>query len=105
MKKIISIALVAVLTLCVFTGCRSGAANNTAPVTTAPAPRPSTAPTTAPTTRPTTAPTTAPTEASTTPSTDMTMPDMQDVVPGPEDTIDPSNGANQETSARRRNMR
>jgi hypothetical protein len=35
----------------------------------------------------------------------MTMPDMEDVVPGPEDTIDPSNGANQDTDARRRNMR
>jgi len=105
MKKIISIALAAVLTLCVFTGGRGNVAEGTTLATTLPAPRPTTAPTTAPTTRPTTAPTTAPTEATTSPSTDMTMPDMEDMVPGPEDTIDPSNGANQDTGARRRNMR
>jgi hypothetical protein len=35
----------------------------------------------------------------------MTMPDVEDMIPGAEDTIDPSNGANQPTGARRRNMR
>jgi len=33
------------------------------------------------------------------------LPDGEDMLPGAEDTIDPSNGANQDTSARRRNMR
>ena len=100
MKKILCITLAAVLTVCALTGCRSKAPENTTPST-----APATRPTAAPTTRPTTPPTTAPTTAPTTPSTDMTMPDMGDMVPGSEDTIDPSNGANQDTGARRRNLR
>lgn len=51
MKKISIIALVLVLTLCVFTGCR-GKQDMTTPTT---------LPTVAPTTRPTTVPTTTPT--------------------------------------------
>ena len=79
MKKICTFALVAVLTLGLMTGCRGNKPmDTTVPTTTAPA----TQPTTAPTTRPTTAPTTAPT----------TEPMIDDMIPGTEDTIDPSNG-------------
>ena len=104
MKKILCVSLAAVLTLCALTGCRSKAPEATA-APSAPSAKPTTAPTTAPTTRPTTPPTTAPTTAPTTPSDGMTMPDMEDMIPGGEDTIDPSNGANQETGARRRSLR
>ena len=89
MKKFISMALVLVLTLGVFTGCR----RKQPQATTGPTTRPTTAPTTMPTTAPTTAPTTMPTVP-----TD-TMPDIGDMIPGPEDTIDPSNGANETTNA------
>ena len=93
MKKICSIALVLVLTVTILAGCRSTKpAETSAP--TAPSTRPTTAPTTAPTTMPTTAPTTAPT-------TEMTEPSMDELIPGAEDTIDPTNGANQDgTEAR-----
>ena len=101
MKKFLCISLAAVLSLCVLAGCRS----KTPAATTTPSTVPATRPTTAPTTRPTTPPTTAPTTAPTSPSTDMTMPDLDDMIPGSEDTIDPSNGANQETGARRRSLR
>ena len=95
MKKLIALALVLVLTLGVLTGCRrkQPEATTTAPTTMAPTTRPTTAPTTRPTTAPTTAPTTMPTVG-----TDR-MPDMEDMIPGPEDTIDPSNGANDSTTA------
>ncbi len=65
MKKISIIALVLVLTLFVFTGCR-GKQDMTTPTT---------LPTTAPTTRPTTAPTTTP-----------TMPTIMDTEPMTTDT-------------------
>ena len=98
MKKICSIALVLVLTVTALAGCRSNPAPNTsAPATTQPT-RVTTAPTTAPTTRPTTAPTTQPTQ----PSTDMTGPSMGDMIPGTDDTIDPTNGANQDATRARR---
>lgn len=104
MKKVIILALVAVLTLGLMAGCRSrGNVSTTAP-TTMPTTTPTTTPTTAPTTVPTTAPTTAPTTEATEESTDM-MPDVEDMIPGPEDTVDPSSGANNETEpARRRHM-
>lgn len=54
-----------ILALCVLTGCRSGSANETS-----------------------TAGTTSATRTT-------TMPDMEEMLPGPEDTIDPSNGANE----------
>ena len=93
MKKFLSIAFVLVLTVAVLAGCRS---NKPAPTTvpTAPPTRATTAPTTAPTTLPTTAPTTQPTQ----PSTDMTGPSMGDMIPGTDDTIDPTNGANHDTT-------
>ena len=93
MKKICSIALGLVLTVSMLAGCRSTKpAETSAP--TAPSTRPTTAPTTAPTTMPTTAPTTAPT-------TEMTEPSMDELIPGTEDTINPTNGANQDgTEAR-----
>ena len=97
MKKIIVFALVAVLTLGLMAGCRSR--GNVA--TTAPTTLPTTAPTTRPTTAPTTAPTTEPTTEPTEDSTDM-MPDMEDMIPGPEDTVDPSSGANNDTEPARR---
>lgn len=105
MKKILCASLAAVLTMIALTGCRSKAPENTTVPTTVPATRPTTVPATQPTTAPTTAPATHPTTTPTAPSGDMTMPDMQDMIPGAEDTIDPSNGANQETGARRRNLR
>ena len=99
MKKYVALALVLVLTLGVLTGCRrkQPEASTTVPTTMAP----TTMPTVAPTTRPTTAPTTAPSTMPTT-GTDMgpgMMPGMDDMVPGPEDTIDPTNGANDSTTA------
>lgn len=85
MKNLTILALVFILTAGLMTGCGCSNSNaDTIPTTTV-------APTSAPTTMPST---TAP---STTPSTDMTMPSVDDLVPGPEDTIDPSNGANQST--------
>ena len=79
MKKYITIALAFVLAAGILTGCRRAddmtttlpSTNTTAPATT----RPSTAPSTEATTRP----------------------NMDDIIPGAEDTIDPSNGANQST--------
>lgn len=97
MKKFCSIALVLVLTVTVLAGCRSNPPADTSATTTAPT-RVTTAPTSAPTTMPTTAPTTQPTH----PSTDMTGPDMGDMIPGTDDTIDPTNGANQGTTGARR---
>ena len=76
MKKICMLSLVAVLILCLLTGCRG----NKPMDTTAPS-------TAAPTTRPTTAPTIAPTTAPT------TQPIIDDMLPGTEDTVPPSNGA------------
>jgi len=85
MKKIIILALVFVLTMCVMTGCRS--VDDTA--TTAPST------TVAPTTRPTVPPTTNP--PTTMPSI-TTEPGMEDILPGTEDTINPTNGANEDRS-------
>lgn len=79
MKKICIFVLVAVLTLGLLTGCRR---NNPMDTTTPSTAAPTTQPTTAPTTRPTTAPTTAPT----------TEPMIDEILPGTEDTIDPTNG-------------
>ena len=97
MKKFCSIALVLVLTVTMLAGCRGTTQTNTSAPSTAPTTKPTTAPTSAPTTMPTTAPTTQPTQ----PSTDMTGPDMGDMIPGTDDTIDPSNGANQDTTGAR----
>lgn len=80
MKKFTVIAFVLVLTLGLFTGCRGTEDNMTTPPAT----------TTPSTSRPATAPSTQAT-------TETTMPGMDDVIPGPEDTIDPSNGANEST--------
>ena len=100
MKKICTFALVAVLTIGLLTGCRS---NNPMNTTVPPTAAPTTQPTTAPTTRPTTAPTTAPT----------TEPIIDDMIPGTEDTINPTNGeatvdptagANEDSQARNRRM-
>ena len=100
MKKICIFALIAVLTLGLLTGCRSNTPMNT---TVPPTAAPTTQPTTAPTTRPTTAPTTAPT----------TEPIIDEMLPGTEDTIDPTNGevtvdpnagANEDSQARNRRM-
>ena len=83
MKKFIILPLAFVLTLSVMTGCRRNVTpENTSPSTNA----------TVPTTMPTVPPTTIP---PTMPSTTMTEPDMGDILPGTEDTIDPTNGANQ----------
>lgn len=99
MSKQFRIALVLVLTLCLLTGCRSRQAEDTTvPSTTAPVV------TTEPTMAPTTAPTEAPTTEATQDTTDMTGPDMEDMLPGSEDTVDPSNGANQDTGARKRGI-
>ena len=99
MKKYLCLALALVLTVFALTGCRRKKNEMTQPTTVppttmAPTTRPTTAPTTAPTTMPTTAPTTMP-------STD---PGMDDMIPGPEDTIDPNSGANETTGARTRPM-
>ncbi len=72
MKKISIIALVLVLTLCTFTGCRGKQEMTT----------PTTLPTTAPTSRPTTAPTTVPTTTPTMPTTTSTEPMATDTNPG-----------------------
>lgn len=96
MKKFFSIVLVLVLTVATLAGCRSRKPDPTTESTTAPT-RATTAPTSAPTTMPTTAPTTQPTQ----PSTDMTGPDMGDMIPGTGDTIDPTNGANQDATGAR----
>ena len=91
MKKYLSVLLVLVLTLSLMTGCRRAKPEDTTvPTTTV---RPTLPPTTAPTTRPTTAPTTAPTT-----QPDTTGPDMEDLIPGTEDTVDPSSGANQDAT-------
>ena len=96
MKKYLCLILALVLTVFCLTGCRRKKPVQTQPVTTV-------APTTAaPTTRPTTAPTTAPTTMPTTAPT--TAPDMEDMIPGPEDTIDPSSGANASTGPKSRRM-
>jgi len=92
MKKYLSVFLVLVLTLGMLTGCRRSKPETTTVPTTA-VTRPTLPPTTAPTTRPTTAPTTAPTTQPTT-----TGPDMEDLIPGTEDTVDPSSGANQDAT-------
>jgi len=94
MKKFYSIALVLVLTVAVLTGCRSNSPADTSSATTSAPTRPSTAATSAPTTMPTTMPTTQATQ----PSTDMTGPDMEGLIPGTDDTIDPTNGANQDAT-------
>ena len=85
MKKLSIFALVLVIAMSVMTGCRR--ADNTA----------TTAPTTtvAPTTRPTVPPTTTP--PTTMPSV-TTEPGMVDILPGTEDTVNPTNGANQDRS-------
>lgn len=82
MKKFSILALVLVLTLSVLTGCRKTDTNATT--------TPST--TTMPTSLPTVPPTTTP--PTTMPSV-TTEPTMVDILPGAEDTIDPSNGANE----------
>ena len=87
MKRICIFALVVVLTMSVMTGCRSGNSGDTTNTTAAP----TTASTAAPTTMPTMPATTAP---STMPTTTMTEPTMENILPGTEDTIDPTNGAN-----------
>ena len=71
MKRYMHIAVLTALILCTFAGCRSGSTNNTTGTTPV-------------TTQATTAPT--------------TKPNMDDMLPGPEDTIDPSSGANQHES-------
>lgn len=76
MKKISIIALVLVLTLCTFTGCR-GKQETTTPTT-----RPTTAPTSRPTTAPTTMPTTVPTTTPTMPTITGTEPMATDTNPG-----------------------
>jgi len=100
MKKYLILALALVLTLFALTGCRSKQpeTTTTAPTTMAPT-------TAAPTTRPTTAPTTAATTQPTTQATTGdTMPGIDDMIPGTDDTIDPSNGANQSTDSPRSRM-
>ena len=99
MKKIISIAFVLVLTVCLLAGCRSKQPETTVPSTTAATEAPTTVPTTQP---PTEAPTVAPTEAPTEATTDITGPDMGDMMPGAEDTVDPSSGANEDQTRNRR---
>lgn len=87
MKRFSMIALVLVLTVCLLTGCFGRNKNDNTSV-------PSTAPTTNVTTQPTSRPATQPTT-----QPDGTMPSMDDMIPGTEDTIDPTNGANQDTGA------
>ena len=84
MKKISILALAFVLTMCVLTGCRRTDTNGTS--------SPSTT-TTQPTSRPTLPPATNP--PTTMPSSAATEPGMDDMLPGTEDTVDPTNGANQ----------
>lgn len=85
MKKLSIFALVLVIAMGVMTGCRR--ADDT--VTTVPST------TVAPTTRPTVPPTTTP--PTTMPSV-TTEPGMVDILPGTEDTVNPTNGANQDRS-------
>lgn len=104
MKKFLIFALVLVLTMSLMAGCRrkEPAATTTAPsaTTAAPTTRPTTAPTTRPTTMPTTEPTTMPSQS----GTDTTDSGMEDLLPGTEDTVDPSSGANQATGQRSSRM-
>lgn len=83
MKKYSILALVLVLTLSVLTGCRKADTTVTTTPTT----------TVAPTTRPTVPPTTVP---PTTMPPMTTEPTMMDILPGTEDTVNPTNGANQD---------
>lgn len=84
MKKFTILALVFLLSAGMLTGCGCTSSDmNTTTNTTNTRPLPNTTPAT---TRPSTAP-----------STNMTMPSMDDVIPGPEDTIDSTNGANKNT--------
>ena len=82
MKRISIFLLVLVLAMSVLTGCRRTDTN----VTTTPST------TTQPTVRPTVPPTTNP--PTTMPSI-TTEPSMEDILPGTEDTVNPTNGANQ----------
>ena len=102
MKKTVAIALVLVLTVCLLAGCRS----NKPQPSTDPSTQSTAAPTVAPTVRPTTEPSTEPSTQATTGSTQPsdTGSGMDDMLPGSEDTIDPTNGANQSTGPRRRAM-
>ena len=85
MKKFIILPLAFVLTLCVLTGCRrADTPATTVPSTTATVPMTTVPPTTMPTTTPPTMPST------------MTEPDMGDMMPGTEDTVNSTNGANQD---------
>ena len=85
MKKISIFALVLVLTVCTLSGCRrTDTTVTTVPTTTAPMP----------TSRPTVPPTTNPPTIM--PSITATEPSMEDLIPGTEDTINPTNGANQD---------
>jgi hypothetical protein len=84
MKKFSIIALVLVLTVSTLAGCRKTDTN----VTTVPT-------TTMPTSRPTVPPTTTP--PTTMPSVPATEPSMDEMLPGTEDTVNPTNGANQDT--------
>ena len=88
MKKFSIFALVLVLTLSVLTGCRRA----DDPVTTTPST------TIAPTTKPTVPPTTVP---PTTMPHITTEPTMMDILPGTEDTVNPTNGANQDNTEAR----
>ena len=79
MKKTFAVLLIIALSIALLTGCFGRRKKEpTVPTTTAP--------TVAPTTRPVTVPTTAP-----------TMPSMDDIIPGTEDTVDPDSGAHGET--------
>ena len=83
MKRISIFLLVLVLSMSVLTGCRRTDTNvTTTPVTT-----------TLPTIRPTVPPTTNP--PTTMPSI-TTEPSTMDILPGTEDTVNPTNGANQD---------
>lgn len=85
MKKYTILALVLVLTACLFAGCRSKQNDMT----------PTSMPTILPTTEMTTAPTSAPTQASTAPSTAATE---------PSETIDHGNGPRDETGSAESSM-
>ena len=94
MKKVCILAVVLVLIISVMTGCRFGGNETTTTTATTAAPTTATTPTTsAPTTQPTT-------QATTQPTTAMTDPTMDTILPGTEDRIDPTNGANNDTSGR-----
>ena len=98
MKKTIAMALVLVLTVCLLAGCRSSKPEPTA----APSTQPSVMPTNRPTTEPATQPSTQATTGSTQPSD--TGSGMDELLPGPEDTVDPTSGANNATGPRSRTM-